>query len=446
MKPSITVLLVLQGIVAASAASAQPSFRPESAARPAGGAAAQVAADAAAPGSLAALVAELERNNPELKAARREVDMRVARIAPAGALPDPTLSIGYMGGGLSGLYRPFFPSGATQGSYQQLGASQEIPYPGKLGLKTRIAATEADAERWHYENIRRQLIADVKMAAVEYTFVNRAMEIIRRNKELLEQVREIAEARFRVGKGIQQDVVKAQLEISLLLERLEQLGQQRRALQARINGLLYRTPDTPVPADLVYRTAETLPDLGELQALVRTAYPALKRDEQAINRGQQALALAKKEVLPDFAVSLSSQRFTGDMRWMYGVDFMVKLPLYWQRKQRPMIAEAAAELDAARRMRENTLSMATARVAEEHAVATTSKRLLDLYSDSVLPQARLALESSLAAYRVGNVDFLTMLTNFITVLNYEVNYEEQRARYAQALARLEPLVGIALIN
>lgn len=397
----------------------------------------------AEPSTLAALVSELERNNPELLAARREVDMRVARIAPAGALPDPTLSVGYMGG----LARPpFLPSASAPGSFRQFGASQELPYPGKLRLRTQIAATEANAERWNYETTRRGLIAELKNAYFEYAYVDRSVAIVQRNKERLEQFRQIAEARFSVGRAMQQDVIKAQVEISLLLERLALLEQQRRALEARINGLLFRAPDTPLgPAEVA--EGPPLPyGLDELRGLARENYPALKRDERVIDRGQQALALARKDVLPDFAVNVTSQKFVGGMPWMYGVDVMVKVPLYWQRKQRPMIAEAAAALESGRQMRNNTLAMATAQVTEGYLEATTSQRLVTLYGDSVLPQARLALESSLASYQVGGVDFLTVLTNFITVLDYELSYEEQNARLRQALARLEPLVTLELVR
>jgi len=180
--------------------------------------------------------------------------------------------------------------------------------------------------------------------------------------------------------------------------------------------------------------------------LVQQNYPALKRDERVIDRGQQALSLANKEVLPDFAVNVTSQTFTGGMPWMYGVDFMVRLPVFWQRKQRPLIAEAAAALESGRRMRDNTLSTAIARTTSEYLATTTSRRLADLYSDSTLPQARLALESSLASYQVGRLDFLSVLTNFLTVLTYELNYEEQTARAGQALARLEPLTGLELVR
>ena len=395
------------------------------------------------PTTLAALVDELERNNPEIKAARREVDMRVARIAPAGAPPDPTLSAGYMGG----LLRPpFFPSANASDSFRQFGLSQEIPYPGKLALKSRVAATEADAERWNSENTRRRLIADLKTTYIEYQYVNRSLDVLQRNKERLEQMRQIAEARFSVGQGIQQDVLKAQVEISLILERQALFEQQRNALQAQINGLLFRPQDTPLESTLAFEITPLTTPVEDLRALAQQNYPALKRDERVIDRGQQSLTLARKELLPDFAINVTSQKFVGDMPWMYGVDFMVKIPIFWQRKQRPMIAEAAAALESGRQMRDATVSMASAQVTQEYLAGTTSRRLANLYSDSVLPQARLSLESALASYQVGRVDFLSLLTNFVTVLSYEINYEEQNARYLQALARLEPLTGLSLIR
>jgi outer membrane protein TolC len=128
------------------------------------------------------------------------------------------------------------------------------------------------------------------------------------------------------------------------------------------------------------------------------------------------------------------------------MDLTVKVPIFYQRKQRPMIAEAAAALDAAKRTRENTLAMGSAQLTEEYLTAESSRRLMDLYSGSVLPQARLALESSQASYQVGKADFLTLLTNFMTVLTYEVNLEEQTARYRQGLARIEPFIAEDLIR
>ena len=408
-----------------------------------GVAGAQVREPAGADSTLASLVAELSTNNPELAAARREVDMRAARIAPAGAPPDPTLSVGYM----SGFARPpFFPSSATPNAFREVGVTQEIPYPGKLSLRSRIAGTDADAARWSVENTRLQLAAELKAMYFEYQFATRSLEIVRRNRELLDQFRQIAEARFSVGQAIQQDVLKAQLEISGLIERTTVLERQRDALRARINGLLYREQSSPLDPELPFAALPLPPDAAVLRAQALERYPALKRDEQQIAKALQQLSLARKEYFPDFGINVRAQQPAGDMPWMYGVDVMVKVPLFWQRKQRPMVAEAAAGLEAGRRMRDNTVARAEAMVGELHVNATSAKRLMDLYTGSVLPQARLTLESSLASYQVGKAEFLTVLTNFVSVLTYEIGLEEQRAQYHRAMARLEPLVAAEFIR
>jgi outer membrane protein TolC len=386
---------------------------------------------------------ELDQHNPEIAAERRSVDAAVAAIEPAGALPDPTLTGGYMGE-VAGI--PFVPSSSNPFSFRQFSLSQEFPYPGKQSLRTKIAVSESDAQRWTYETTRRRLIMELKSAYYQYVFVERSIVLLARNKARLDEFHQIADARYGVGKAMQQDVLKAQLEISLLLERQAMLEQQGTALRAQINGLLYRRADTPLDVTLTYQTATLTRSLDEIQALAAQNNPDLKRDERMIDRGEQALALAKRDAWPDFGITVTSQQPGGDMAWMYGVDFMVRLPLYWQRKQRPLIAQAASQLEGDRKTRENTLSQSAAQIADTYAMADTSRRLLTLYGDSVLPQARLTLESSLASYQVGSVDFLTVLTNFITVLNYELNYEEQNARFHQALARLEPFVGVALTN
>lgn len=408
--------------------------------------AAQTATPSAAPSAgspgLAALVADLEQHNPELRAAARAVDMRIARVAPAGAPPDPTFSIGYM----SGFLRPpFFPSASTPNAFRQVGISQEIPYPGKLSLRSRVATADVDIFRWEYEGTRVRLVSELKAAYFEYLFVERSLDVVQRNRVVLDQVRSIAEARFSVGKASQPDVLRSQLEISLLLQRVSTLQRQRVALQAEINRLAYRTPDTPVPlAEPLVLPAQGR-SLADLRAQASARFPGVKRDEQQISRTQQALALAKKEQLPDFGVNVITQKPAG-MAWMYGVDFMVRVPIFWQRKQRPMVAEATAALEGARHLRDATVSEATARVDQEYAAVSTARTLMDLYSGSVLPQARLTLESSRAAYEVGTIDFLTLLTGVTAVLDNEIALQEQIAQYRQALARLESLVGTELIR
>jgi outer membrane protein TolC len=393
--------------------------------------------------ALSSLVAALEANNPELQAARREIDMRVARIQPAGAPPDPTLSGGFMGG-----YKqpPFFPSEVTQNGFREIAVTQEIPFPGKLALKSRIAGTDADAARWDLESTRWRLTSELKQMYFEYQLTARSLEIVRRNRVVLDQYRQIAEARFSVGQAIQQDLLRAQLEISALLERTLVLERQRDGLRARINGLLYRPPEAPIDPDLSYTEAPLPPTADPLRADALARYPALRRSEREITRGQQSLALARKELQPDFGIKVTAQQAVPGMAAMWGIDFMVKLPIFWQSKQRPMIAEAAAALEAGRNMRDMAVADAEASVTDQFVAASSSRRLIDLYTDSVLPQAQLTLESSLASYQVAKADFLTVLTNFTAVLSYELSLEEQRTQYHQALARLEPLIGSELIK
>lgn len=400
---------------------------------------------AAAKPTLASLVAELDANNPQLAGARREVDMHVARIGPAGAPPDPTLSVGSM----QGFTRPpFFPTTDTPDAFWRVWATQEIPFPGKLSLRAGAARADADASRWSTEDTRLKLIADLKTAYFEYQFVSRSLEIVHRNRRVLDAFRQITEARFGVGQAIQQDVLKAQLEISGLIERTTVLERQRDLLRARINALLYRSQDTAVDPDLVFTVLASPSDVSALRAQALQRYPALKRDEQVIAGSQQQLALARKEYMPDFAVNGGAQKMVGagDEPWMYGIDFMVKIPLFWQSKQRPMLAEATAKLEASRRMRESTIAGAESLVTELYIDADSAKRLMDLYDGSILPQSRLALESSLASYQVAKAEFLTVLTNFTTVLTYEIGLEEQRAKYHAALAGLEPLVATEFIK
>jgi outer membrane protein TolC len=212
----------------------------------------------------------------------------------------------------------------------------------------------------------------------EYQFAARSLEIVRRNRERLDQFRQIAEARFSVGQAIQQDVLKAQLEISALIERTTVLERQRDALRARINGLLYREQSSPLDPELPFAALPLPPDVAVLRADALQRYPALKRDEQQISKAQQQLSLARREFFPDFGINVTAQQPAGDMPWMYGVDFMVRVPLFWQRKQRPMVAEAAAGLEAGRRMRDNTVARAEAMVGELFVNATSARRLMDL--------------------------------------------------------------------
>ncbi len=161
------------------------------------------------------------------------------------------------------------------------------------------------------------------------------------------------------------------------------------------------------------------------------------------DRNALAVRLARKNFRPDF--SLTAAYFNrGQFTSLWETRLDIKLPLYFWRKQRYGVREAAARLAQSRREYAATEQEIFFRIKDEYLSAQASDRLVSLYAKAIVPQATLALESSLSGYEVGNVDFLTLINNFVTILDYETNYWDQYAGLAASLARLEELVATKL--
>ncbi|MBI1941801.1 MAG: TolC family protein [Acidobacteria bacterium] len=387
------------------------------------------------------LVREALERNPEIQVMRRVVEAKQARIPQARAWPDPTVSVSYGGN----LLPPFTLMNGDPSSARQFMAEQEIPYPGKTRLRGQIATREADAEFLAYEATWRKVAAEVKQAYFDLYFVDQSLSILLKDRGLLERFEKIAEIRYSVGKAAQQDVLKAQVELSRLLERETLLEQRRRTLEAQLNSLRDLPVDTPVgtvgevkPHNLPY-------SLDDLLAAAQASFPVLKRQRTLVEGNRLAVRLAEKEVKPNFSIGYAYMQRAG-IGDMYGITFTTSLPIFKRNKQDRAIAEAAANLKSSQSMEANELTLLGYRVKQDFLEAQAADRLLRLYSQGILPQSTLALESSLASYETGAIDFLNVLSNFTTVLDYELGYHEQLAAHQKSLARLEELTGIELIR
>jgi cobalt-zinc-cadmium efflux system outer membrane protein len=385
------------------------------------------------------LVREALDRNPAILSARRAVDAKRARVAPEGSLPDPSLSFQTMGN----LIPPTL-QGGDPSSYRMIGFEQEIPFPGKLALRRKIAIAEAEAQFWDYEQLRRQIIAQLKLAYYDLYFVDRAIEVVQRDKGLLEKIAQIAEARYKVGQGLMQDVLRAQLELSKLLDRATSLQRRRAAIEAMINALLYRQPDARLGKPILQKS-ELKYSLEGLYQIALSNYPELKAQERQIDRNAYALRLAERNFYPDFSVGFAYANRAG-LPDMYALTFNLKLPLYFWRRQRPELEGAASELAAARKWRENTIATLYLKLKDAYLMATTSERLAELYGAGVIRQATMSLESALAGYQVGKVDFSTVIENLTALLEYELKYHEAVVDYQKALAQLESMVGVELVR
>jgi outer membrane protein, heavy metal efflux system len=391
--------------------------------------------------SLQTLVAEALEQNPEIRAMRRGFDMMRARVPQAKALPEPMLSYGYAGN--AAFIPPFDFQKGDPASARMLSFTQEVPYPGKLAIKGKIANVEAEAEWWNYDQVRLNVVAEVKDTYYDLFYLHKAIETVTKNKELVEKFARIAEAGYSVGKGVQQDVLKAQVEISKLTDQLTVLEQRRQTAEARINSLLFREPETPVGRPEEIKPREFTHSLEELNEAALTNYPALKAQRRKIDREQHGVELARKDFYPDFTVSLTYYNRPG-MPEMYGVNVGVKIPIYFWQKQRPAVAEATSSARAERERLENATALLFFRVKDRYLAVTTAQRLLKLYGTTIIPQSSLSLESAISGYEAGKVDFLTLLDNLVTLLNYELGYYEQLGNVEKAIAALEPFVGFNL--
>ena len=381
------------------------------------------------------VIREALQKNPEAQSALHAINALRLHVPQVKALPDPMVSAGW-----AGNLAPFSVMRGDNSSYRGLTVSEQFPYPGKLKLRGEIASKEAEAAQADYEAIRRRVSAEVKAAYYDYFYYDQAIQTTERNKELLEKLSKIAEARYRVGKAMQADVLRSQVEISLLIEKLTVLEQQRATAQARLNVSMVRSPESPLPPAAEVQPAALRYSLDELYALAAANDTSVLQNKTMVEKGQLGVALARREYRPDIGVSYMYQQRSA-LPDMNGVTFSVSIPVFYKSKQRQGVAEATETLLSAEKMRDNRLNEVRFELKQQYLGAKASERLLTLYSKGVVPQSSLALESSMASYQVGSVDFLSLLANFTTLLDYEMDYYLQLADYQTALARIEVLTG-----
>ena len=397
--------------------------------------------EVASPLSLAKLVQEATERNPEILAARRTVEAKRARIPQAGAWAEPTVSFSYGGNALP----PFTVMRGDPSSNRQVMAEQMIPYPGKTRLRTQIAAREADAETLAYEAVLRRVAAEVKQAYFDLAYIDRSLAILQKDREALAAFEKVTEIRYSVGKAAQQDVLRAQLEITRLSQRETVLTQQRQTLEAQLNSLRNIPIDSPVGTPAATKPSAFAHTQEQLQEAARANYPVLKQRQTMVDQNRLSVDLARKEKRPDFSVGYAYMQRDG-MPDMYGITLSTSLPIFHRRKQDMAMTEAAANLESARQLQANELTVLRYQVQQDFLEIQATEQLLKLYSQGIAPQSSLTLESSITGYETGGVDFLNVISNFQEVIDAELDYHMQVTNHEKALARLEEVTGLNLIQ
>lgn len=415
--------------------------------------------------SLDSLIAEAEARNPELRAARARVVSARARIAPAGALADPTLMAGVVNLPVS---QPSLRD--DEMTMTMVGLGQTLPFAGKRGLRRRAAEREADAARAGVERVHLDVVRRVRDAYYELAYLDRTLDLAERQRDVLTDVIRVAELRFASGGAGQQDVLAARVEAARLGETASGLLEARRAQAAELAALLGREDSVAisgaaVPERLVQaavsdsasgirftaatlgaRTADSpFPPLSELQALAVRANPELGEHEAMLAAQAARVELARRETRPDVDVSLQYGQRLGrpDM-----VTAQVALPLPVRRGQRQeqQVAEASAELAALEAEHHASVVTLRAEVARLVSDAERARTQLALVKKAVLPQGQAVALAATAAYQAGRTDLRPVLAARAALFAYETEYYRALSDFAKAVAALEQAVGAEVVR
>jgi cobalt-zinc-cadmium efflux system outer membrane protein len=391
----------------------------------------------AAAQALPVLVEEALRNNREILAAQKKYESARQRPAQASSLPDPTVSLGYTANGA-----PYPVAGIGRDVTSNAGVliSQEMPFPGKQKLRGEIAAKDAGAEFQEYLAMRLSVASRVKQAYHELHHAAISVTFVKRYQDLLQSILRITEARYAAGRAAQQDIFKAQTQFSILQMQLVRYEQERTSKEIEINALLNRPQGGPIDVALDMPPGDLPSTLDEMLAHANAHAPMVVREQTIVQRNELAANLARKEYYPDYTVSggYFNQGSLPPM-WQFRVDF--KVPAYFWRKQRAGVNENEFAVSEARHNYEAAAVSVQAQIREQYAQAEASRKLIGLIEKSVMPEAQLALDSSLASYQTGAVDFLAVFSNFMILVDNQLMYHEEVMRFHVALARLEEMTG-----
>ena len=375
--------------------------------------------------------------NPELVAARKQWEAVTNRIPQARSLEDPTLSLQFWNAPQS--------FNVTRSDNTIIGLSQNLPFPGKLGLKGEVASRSADMTEQAVRAKELELVARLKQAYYDLFLAQKAVQIHHEQVELVRQFVEIANAKFRAGKGSQADVLKAQVELSLLFQHLPVLEQRRETAEAMLNTLLDR--DTASPLGLAQEPSQRPLEnpTDDLHRLALNDRPEIKAAELDVQRNEQSHALAQRQYYPDFNVAFQRfQNFHADNGFGAYVAMSIPFAFWTKPKYDAGVQEAAAAVAVARAQQQTVENMTRFQINDLLAKLRATDQMATLYRTTILPQAGQSLEAAQVGYRAGKAGFLDLIDAQRAWRGFQLEYFTALVERQHRLAELEQVVGTTL--
>jgi outer membrane protein TolC len=386
------------------------------------------------------VAAALERN-PGIRRAMRTVQVLGYRVPQVTSLEDPIISVLPPTGDMTQTA-----AGMMDGS---IGISQMLPFPSKLWARGRIAENEVRMAFAALADVRIATVTQVAQAYYDYDLAQVSIDITRESQRLLQQIRDVASARYRAGVAMQQDVLRAEVELYSLTNDLITFEQQRATARAKLNTLMDRSVEAELPPPKPFELEAV--DWKLPQALDRAvdSNPQLARLREQVHRDLEAVKLARLGYYPDLRLGFSytfigsgiSPVANGDDNW--SIPLGLTLPIWWQRL-RAKVLEANAQTLASIEQFGDVRNMVLFGVQDTLVKIDTQYRRAILYRDLIVPRAQLAVEVSMASYRAGQLEFAGLIDNWRNWLNAALAYHRALAQLEQRFADLQQIVGVRI--
>ena len=388
------------------------------------------------------LYAQVERANPRIAAANALATAAHARVAGARRPPDPQLQFGFMNYTLPGL-APMPTLGMSQ-----LQLMQMLPLGGKLRSAGRAADAQASAATERARDVVWETRSAAAMAFYDLYAVDGQLDVARETLRLLQDIERTTQSMYRVGEGRQADVLRAQVEIARMAEDTLRMQAMRATMAATLNALLDRGGEPGIGRPALPRFPDALPSRATLDSLAATARPMLRAGADEVRAAEASQRLAHREIWPDLQVGVQYAQRGGEMgtERMGSLMLGATVPVFARDRQLRMRDEAAAMTRMAQADLAAMRAETRGRIGEAYASLMRARSLARLYGTTVLPQADATVASAMSAYRVGGVDFMTLLDDRMTVNRYRQELYTLDAEQGKAWAELEMLVGRALFE
>ncbi len=396
-------------------------------------------------------------NNPEIAQAEQTARAKAQRIPQVTALPDPMISTKTL---------PTPVRTAEGDNFFILGVSQRFPVPAKLDRAGRMALEEARMAIAEWDRTRLRVVADVKRAYFRLYVVDRTISVTRDNQDLLKGLIDAIRGQLAAGTARQEDLLRAQVELSNLESELIQLRQKRIATATMLNTLLNRDPKTPIESPPKFEIRQVTPVLKVLFAKAAEANPDLARVQRQIERDKQAVELARLAYWPDFNLGfewmemeprpafrpppnpMTGQRpavshLSEDGSDNWAITFGINVPI-WFDKIRAGIRESRAKLLASMSEYQATRNRVYFQVEDALTNVQAQEQLARLFATTIIPQAQQTYEVSLASYMAGQSNFEYLIDNWRKWLVFTIQYHRALGQLEESVADLEQAVGLSL--